>query len=265
MFAYARGLRDYVAPLDILLEKETLTEKTRRIARDFVCCTFRGMLWPHEQVQNEDEERTWLSRGQIDVADWFVRGGKMKCLVSEGKDVTCVLRAVKTLLFEQSEHILFEENEQTSPFVVRRKGEENEEEKRKDPKRAPSQQRILDTTISTCRELIRTSKTQDEWTGEYYAFVLELAATTQRLRVETSDVRDATLKLASRIEGEDMFIRVVRRILSCLVQTLPHTHSNTTDTKTIRRSRRGNTRTDSSKITNVSGSCASSEATSYIS
>ena len=79
------------------------------------------MLWPHEQVQDEDEERTWLSRGQIDVADWFVRGGKMKCLVSEGKDVTCVLRAVKTLLFEQSEHILFEENEQTSPFVVRRK------------------------------------------------------------------------------------------------------------------------------------------------
>ena len=218
-------MRDYVAPLDILLEKEMLTEKTRRIARDFVCCTFRGMLWPHEQVQDEDEERTWLSRGQIDVADWFVRGGKMKCLVSEGKDVTCVLRAVKTLLFEQSEHILFEENEQTSPFVVRRKGgENNEEEKRKDPKRAPSQQRILDTTISTCRELIRTTGAQeDEWTGEYYAFVLELAATTQRLRVETSDVRDATLKLASRIEGEDMFIRVVRRILSCFVQTLPHT------------------------------------------
>ena len=203
-----------------------LTEKTRRIARDFVCCTFRGMLWPHEQVQDEDEERTWLSRGQIDVADWFVRGGKMKCLVSEGKDVTCVLRAVKTLLFEQSEHILFEENEQASPFVVRRKGgEDNEEEKRKDPKRAPSQQRILDTTISTCRELIRTTGAQEDewWTGEYYAFVLELAATTQRLRVETSDVRDATLKLASRIEGEDMFIRVVRRILSCFVQTLPHT------------------------------------------
>ena len=201
-----------------------LTEKTRRIARDFVCCTFRGMLWPHEQVQDEDEERTWLSRGQIDVADWFVRGGKMKCLVSEGKDVTCVLRAVKTLLFEQSEHILFEENEQTSPFVVRRKGEENEEEKRKDPKRAPSQQRILDTTISTCRELIRTSKTQDEWTGEYYAFVLELAATTQRLRVETSDVRDATLKLASRIEGEDMFIRVVR-ILRLYTLSLSLTHT----------------------------------------
>ena len=216
VFAYARGLRDYVAPLEILLSKEMLTEKTRHTARDFVCCTFRGMLWPHEQVQDENEERIWLSRGQVDVANWIVRGGKMSCLLSDGQDVHCVLRAVKILLFEQNEHVVFEENDKTSPFLIRRKGEQESDETRGriDPKRAPSKQRILDTTIATCRELIRTIESHEHaWTREYYTFLMELAAATQRLRVETSDLRDATLKLASRAEEEDVFIRVVRGVV----------------------------------------------------